>query len=479
MLPNVPIDKRRRGNQMANRVITVDFSKKCGKIKPMNCINGAPRSGGYDLSYDVSEEFSKMGIPAVRAVLPSGEYGLNQFIDIHCIFPDFSADENDENSYNFLPTDQYLASIKAVGAEIFYRLGESAEPYSRKMFISAPKDPEKWARICEHIIMHYNEGWANGFKLGIKNWEIWSSPDSSLGFVGEPSDFYELYRVTANHLRERFPRIRIGGYGCSGFYSLNRLSASEEMKGYIPFMQNFLNYITKEETSAPLDFFTWACYTSNPDELALHIKYARSYLDAAGLKRTKSIICEYNTVQKGDTPPALSPDYPSELGAAMILAQKSSADMMMYSTSDVRSKKNGLFTFDDHTSAHRYAAFNVMRAYGRLYKLGAAYDVGGDYRKELYSLAARGKDEGAIMLVARAYSGRVEIALKDCPFKTCSVIKTVPGGERGEGRVFRAERIAINGSKIILPVKENEIFEISLTDMTESAPQNPDVQEAE
>ena len=228
-----------------------------------------------------------------------------------------------------------------------------------------------------------------------------------------------------------------------------------------------MNYISKEDTAAPLDFFTWACYTSNPDELDLHIRYARSYLDAAGLKKTKSIICEYNTVQKGDTPPALAPDYPSELGAALILAQKSSADMMMYSTSDVRSAKNGLFTYDDHRSTHRYAAFNVMRAFGRLYKLGTEYDVGGDYRKELYSLAARGKDEGAIMLVARAYSGRVEIALKDCPFRTCSVIKTVSGGERGEGKVFRAEKIAINGSKIILPVKENEIFEISLYDPAE------------
>ena len=114
---------------MPNRVVTVDFSKKSGKIKPMNCINGGPRSGGFDLAYDVSEEFSSMGIPFVRTSLPAGEYGLNQFINIHCIFPDFDADEELEESYNFLPTDQYIAAIRACGAEIFYRLGESAEPY--------------------------------------------------------------------------------------------------------------------------------------------------------------------------------------------------------------------------------------------------------------------------------------------------------------------------------------------------------------
>jgi len=447
---------------MLNRVITVDFEKKNGKIKPMNGINGGPRSGGYDLPYDVSEEFVEMGIPFVRTNGTAGEYGLNQFLNVHCIFPDFDADETLEESYNFLPTDLYLSSIRNTGAEIFYRLGESSEPYSRKIYTRPPSDPQKWARICEHIIMHYNEGWANGFKLNIKYLEIWNAPDSTVGFAGEPREYYELYRIVANHLRERFPKIKLGAYGARGFYSLNRLDAGEEAKSYIPFMQQFFAYVNAEATRAPLDFFTWSCYTSNPDELAMHIKYARTYLDGAGLKRTKSIVCEYNTVTKGDTPPALSPDFPAELGASLILAQKSSADMMMYSTADIRSRENGLFTIDDFVKTHRYAAFNVMRAFGRLYKLGTSYETGGDYRKELYSLAAGNKDTASILLITRNYTGKVEIMLKGCPHNTCSVIKTVAGGERGEGTVYRAENIAITGSKIILPTKKNEIYEISL-----------------
>ena len=134
--------------------------------------------------------------------------------------------------------------------------------------------------------MHYNEGWANGFKLGIKYWEIWSAPDTAECWAGDRQEYFELYRITANHLRERFPRIKIGAYGARGFYSLNRLDASEEMKTYLPYMQQFFAYITKPETAAPLDFFTWACYTSNPEELAMHAKYARTYLDGAGLRRT-------------------------------------------------------------------------------------------------------------------------------------------------------------------------------------------------
>ncbi|MBQ7386955.1 MAG: hypothetical protein IJW03_02190 [Clostridia bacterium] len=446
---------------MLDKVITVDFDKKCGKIKPLHCINGGPRSGGYKLPYDFSEEFTELGIPFVRTNTASGEYGLNQFINIHCIFPDFSADETLEESYNFLPTDLYLASIRNTGADIFFRLGESSEPYSRKLYARCPADIEKWARICEHVIMHYNEGWANGFKLNIKYFEVWNAADSSEGFAGEPREFYELYRVVANHLRERFPKIRIGAYGARGFYSLNRLDATEEMKTYVPFMQQFFSYITAEATAAPLDFFTWSCYTSNPEELAMHIKYARTYLDSAGLRRTRSIICEYNSSKSTQMPNALRPEFATELASALILAQKNPVDMMMYSTSDISAADNGLFSLDDHTTHRHYAAYGVMRSFAKLYKLGTPTETE-DYRKELYSLAAMGQSEAGILLVTRAHSGKVKIMLKNCAFDTCSIVKTVPGGERGAGTDYKAENVTISGGKIIFPAGKNEIYYIRL-----------------
>ncbi len=447
---------------MLNRVIAVDFDKKCGRVKPLNGINGGPRFGGYNMPYDFSEEFSDMGISFVRTAGTAGEYGLNQFVNVHCIFPDFDADPESEASYNFLPTDLYLASVKSCGADIFFRLGESTEPYARKLYTKAPRDIEKWATVCEHIIMHYNEGWANGFKLGIKYFEIWNNADSPKGFSGESCEYYELYRVVANRLRERFPKIKIGAYGAGGFYSLNRLDATEEMKNYIPFMQKFFAYVSAETTKAPLDFFTWSCYTANPEELAMHIKYARTYLDSAGLKRTKSIVCEYNSPENLSTPPALRPEFTAELCASLILAQKNAVDMMMYSTSDVSSRNNALYSIDDYTVHRRYAPYSVMRAFGKLYRLGTVAETTGDYRKEVYSLAAFNDKEAAILIATANYSGRVEIALKGCAFDTCSVTKTVPGGERGAGSDYKAENIAITGGKIIIPTKKNEIYFVTL-----------------
>ena len=446
---------------MQKKEIKIDFERKCGKIKPLNCINGGPRSGGYNLPFDFSEEFSQMAVPMVRTAGAAGEYGYNQYVNIHCIFPDFDADETLETSYNFLPTDLYLASIKNVGADIFYRLGEGREPYGRKLYAKAPADPHKWARICEHIIMHYNEGWANGYKMNIKYWEIWSAPDSGECFASDKESYFELYRITANHLRERFPRIKIGAYGARGFYSLNRLDATEEMKGYVPYMQDFFAYITKEETTAPLDFFTWACYTSNPEEIAMHAKYARSYLDGAGLRRTRSIICEYNTADRGGMPPALSDELPSELAASLIVAQKNQIDMMMYSSSAVMSRENALFTIDDGTTHHHYASFGVMKMFASLYRLGTAVDTGDDHRKELYALAAVSADEGALMLSVRNYEGKLELALDNCPFNICTLQKLATGGVRGKGSTFRSGEVDIRSGRLALSVGKGEVYSVN------------------
>lgn len=441
---------------MLNKVITVDFEKKCGKIKPLFGMNGGPRSGGYDLPIDFTEEFTELSVPFVRTSSAAGEYGLNQFVNIHCIFPDFDADEESEESYNFFPTDLYLSSIKECGAQIFFRLGESPEPYRRKLYAKCPKDKQKWARICEHIIMHYNEGWANGFKLGIKYFEIWSGADRQDCFCGDPEEFFELYAETATYLREKFPKIKIGGYGMSGFYAQNRLGATEEQKTFVPIMQSFLNYIKERE--APLDFFTWTCHTSNPEEISLHSKHARNYLDTSGYRKTKSIISDYNTAIAGDNLIALREWFPAEIVASLIVAQRSPIDMMFYSTSDISSGTNGLFSMDDFQTPHRYAAFQTVSLFSKLYKLGNIVETTDDYPKEIYSLAASNNDQGGLMVVTKNHAGKIEIHLKGADFDLCTVTKVIFGGERAKGIIYRSENIKINKNRLVLAAKKNEVY---------------------
>ena len=99
--------------------------------------------------------------------------------------------------------------------------------------------------------MHYNEGWADGFEFGREYWEIWNEPDNRKMWTGTHEQFFELYKVTANHLKQRFgDSIKIGGCAFSGFYMLNRKDAGEWFKTLVPYIHEFLKYITSDENKA-------------------------------------------------------------------------------------------------------------------------------------------------------------------------------------------------------------------------------------
>lgn len=443
-----------------NKIISVDFSKKCGKIKPLLGMNGGPRCGGYDLSVDFSKEYRELAVPFVRAATATGDYGLNQFINIHCIFPDFEADVDAEESYNFLPTDLYLTAIKELSAEIIFRLGESAEPYRHKFYAKCPRDKEKWAKICEHIVMHYNEGWANGFKMNIKYFEIWSGADRQDCFADSAEEFFELYSVTALHLRERFPKIKIGGYGMSGFYAQNRLAATEEQKNYVSTLQKFLSHIKKKE--APLDFFTWACHTQSSEELSLHARYARYYLDSSGFKKTKSILADYNTSANGDKLAYEKDGISAEIAATLIAAQRSQLDAMLYGATDVTSGENALFSVNDFRTPHRYASFYTARFFSKLYKLRTIAETAGDCASEIYTLAAFNESEAGLLVVARNNPDKMEIHFKGSEYDLCDITKVTPGGNRGRGGIYRSENVKIRDGRLVLTTSKNDVYYFEL-----------------
>ena len=394
------------------KTVKVDFSKKIGKIKPMHAVNNGPRQKGASLSWDISDYFKEIGIPYVRLHDTEMCYGSNQFVDIHCIFPDFNADPYNEESYNFECTDKLLISIKNAGAEVYYRLGESIDHFSKKLYVNPPKDYLKWAVICEHIVRHYNYGWANGYNLGIKYWEIWNEPDNKAMWTGNATQFYELYRITANHLKAMFPEIKIGGYSASGFYMLNRENPNDWFKTLVPYMHGFFKYITDDETKAPLDFFSWHCYADVPEEVGLHAKYARELLEQYGFGDVESFLTEYNNFYSLGEQPNEQDGYTAELGATLIVAQKSPMDMMMYYDMRLTTYMNGL-VYKVATNSYEFKTFPAyysMVAFGKLYRLGE--EVKSECSDGMYCLGAQ-SDNGqrAVMIVNRSDEDKVILSV--------------------------------------------------------------------
>lgn len=308
----------------AQTVVQVDPATVRGSVKAMNAANNGPTE-------TTMEGYKALRIPYARTHdTPLGtEYG-GHCIDINQIFPNFNANVNSPASYDFTMSDLVLKNMLEAGAQPFFRLGQSIEHQEKKYGIYPPRNNKKWARICEHIIRHYNQGWADGFHLDIRYWEIWNEPDldqpedrwktDPRTWGGTMEQFYELYAVTARHLKKCFPDLKIGG------------PAFANPRKYGP---DFLDYM--REHGVPMDFFSWHMYHRKPARIVEDVRIVRSLLDEKGFAQAESILNEWNYNRSWNE----APNYysrrvrPTVKGAAFVAAvmcacQEEPVDMLMY-----------------------------------------------------------------------------------------------------------------------------------------------------
>ena len=104
--------------------IFVDFHRIVGPIKPIHSVGEPPYYGTFlsNLHY-----LQQAGVPYAR-LHDIGMCGYSRrWVDIHHIFPDFSADATDPNSYDFAFTDCLINALVEHGIEPLFRLGTSIE----------------------------------------------------------------------------------------------------------------------------------------------------------------------------------------------------------------------------------------------------------------------------------------------------------------------------------------------------------------
>jgi hypothetical protein len=377
--------------------ISVNFNQEKGKIKEINGVNCAPYVGSLGPNQSkIDRMFKAAHIPYSRL---HDCRGAAHLVDIHKIFPNFDADENDPNSYDFHHTDEYIGAIQKAGAEVYYRLGCTIEWGSRKEGSVMPKDFDKWTRICEHVIMHYNKGWANGFEFNIKYWEIWNEPENpgnSFGpsmWSGTKEDFFNLYRISSKYLKEKFPEISIGGYGSCGFYTISRPNAPANRKDFITYFIDFLEMVKKEK--CPLDFFSWHIYSKDPEEVMVHARYVREKLDEYGFVNTEAHLNEWNYQDEGTVYKCKhTMDGGSFLTKAMTLMQRNrDIDKAMYYEMSSGAMYNG---FCDHNDGSFSPAWYAYVAIGHVCYLGT--DVLTEYDGDVHALASKNESESAILL---------------------------------------------------------------------------------
>ncbi len=287
----------------------VDAGRPVGALKPLRGVSGAPdmsfaadapaRRRGAVRPDDISAGYREAAINLVRThdslgagdidrsdgplpPLPGpgmGDRSANAFV----IFPDLSANPADARSYNFGPTDRLVAGIRAIGADVIFRLGRgsatTAEP---------PKDLARYAEIIRHIVLHYNKGWDGGTQGAVRYWEIWNEPDlGKIWWRGTPDEYYRLYGAAAKAVKSADPAARVGG---------PTLALVNQVQ---PYREGFLSYVRAHRL--PLDVFTWHYYSdaNDPQDFPRIGRELRRLLDRYGFRKTISSLDEWNASLMG------------------------------------------------------------------------------------------------------------------------------------------------------------------------------------
>ena len=155
------------------QTLYADFGRQIGKIKEVNGVNNGPLTARFTI--DHTQDFREVRIPYSRLHDTEGSMGSGEFVNIHCVFPDFNADPELETSYRFEYTDLYLKAIQNAGTKVFYRLGETIENNFKfiRTYTHPPKDFKKWAKYARGLSVITMKAGPMGF--------IWGSNTGKFG----------------------------------------------------------------------------------------------------------------------------------------------------------------------------------------------------------------------------------------------------------------------------------------------------------
>ena len=390
--------------------VVVDFGTEVGPVKAVNGV-GQPPMVGMPMTSPMFHYLKDAGIPYSRLHDVGGAYGQMRYVDIPNIFKNFDADVDDPKSYDFGFTDVLMKKLVEVGVEPFFRLGITIEnPLEWGMGIGClervtpPKDFLKWAKICEHVIRHYNEGWANGFHMNVTHWEIWNEPDNRENVLKNPlwrapfSEYIRFYGVVATYLKGKFPDLKIGGYGGCGFYaavgskSVTAAHSDPRSEHFVKCAHAFLAEVKKN--AWPLDFFSYHSYSA-PEPAMRQVKYADELLNSYGFTadRTERIYNEWLPYVKHENlGTALQA---AGIATELVELQNGPCDIAcIYDARCGVGNYSPLFnpmTYKPHKAYYAYTSFNELR------KLGKAVKVTTDGTRGLHACAAKGKTGAAIL----------------------------------------------------------------------------------
>ena len=288
--------------------LSADFDVTVGKVRPELHSSGFGPTICSQTAQDLAD-VKAMGFAYARThdwalVNPS-----ERVCDYFHIFPLMHLDAKDPKNYVFGPTDYLLKRTREeVGLDIFYRLGTSIEHSGDKVHFNSaiPQDFDKVAEVFAGTVRHYNRGWADGFKWGIRYWEIWNEPDGVNNMWCLPEGDEPWTATTSEEVAKKARRLEL----FSEFFVkvLKRLKGEfgDEIKvggpAFCYYNEDFFRILLdacKAAGVAP-DFISWHGYVNNPRRFSAEAEKGRRLLDGYGFTKCEMIVNEWHYFGYGD-----------------------------------------------------------------------------------------------------------------------------------------------------------------------------------
>ena len=280
--------------------LTANFAAETGPVRPEIHSSGFGPTICSQTAQDLAD-VKAMGYKYAR----THDWALinpNQRVcDYFHIFPLMHLDATDPKNYVFGPTDYLLKRTREeAGLDVFFRLGTSIEHSGTKVHFNTvvPDDFDKIAEIFAATVRHYNRGWANGYKWGIRYWEIWNEPEGihnmwcppegTSGLSGDAlgakraelrAQFVRFYVVVLKRLKSEFgDTIKVGGPALCSYNTvwLNDLLSACRDAGVAP------------------DFISWHGYARDPMQYAREADEGRKLCDSYGFPKCELILNEWH-----------------------------------------------------------------------------------------------------------------------------------------------------------------------------------------
>jgi hypothetical protein len=196
------------------------------------------------------------------------------------------AQVDNPDHYDFERTDQLLASVAALPAKIYFRLGET---YNGP---NDTDDPPAWAAVARNVYRHLIGQFKSdpALSIDLEAVEIHNEPDGFF-WVGSNANFFDLYRRTTDHLRtEAALHGRTHPVGGPGFTQ----AVVEKMLAPFSLTGQFIGEVGGER----LDYFSahyyGTCSPTTQADLRNWLRTLRGLIDARGLAAKPLYISEWN-----------------------------------------------------------------------------------------------------------------------------------------------------------------------------------------